>query len=212
MLECAMVCLLASSVGIKTSKNETACSYCIDARSSHENCFDNVIDCAYRDPHGIIFCTNFFETEVGEEFIQRQTRCISYYDLLISDDTIRGIVANGNCNYKDRQYCDCPATCPGRNITNGGWPFDVPTTTPKPPRFPKGDREKGEGISVTIKTPSQLVEEKQPRFGVSFIERAELYVKDMWGAIVSPASAENGEHGIGPSLSLIALIFGLLAA
>ncbi|GMT36488.1 hypothetical protein PFISCL1PPCAC_27785, partial [Pristionchus fissidentatus] len=202
MLECAIVCLLANSVGLTTNHNDTACSFCVDARSTHEKCFENVIDCAYRDPHGIIFCTNFFETMPGAEFINRQTRCISYYDMLISDEAIRAIVANGHCQYRDRQYCDCHDVCPGRNLTNAGWPQNQPTTTTKAPRFTK-QIDKGE-IGVTIKTPSQLVEEKQPR--VSFFERAENYVRDMWATVVSPSGDVNAHPGISPSLTFLSLV------
>ncbi|GMT07596.1 hypothetical protein PENTCL1PPCAC_29770 [Pristionchus entomophagus] len=209
MLECAIVCLLANSVSLHTDRNDTACSFCVDARSTHENCFENVIDCAYRDPHGIIFCTNFFETLPGEEFISRQTRCISYYDLLISDESIRAIVSNGNCQYRDRQYCDCPKVCPDRNLTNGGWPHDQPTTTKRPPQFPKVE-ENGISIADLKKTPSQLIDDKQPRIGVSFIERAELYLKDIWGSIVS-SSEVNSQSSVQFSFSLFALFLILLS-
>ncbi|GMR61579.1 hypothetical protein PMAYCL1PPCAC_31774, partial [Pristionchus mayeri] len=209
MLECAIVCLLANSVAVKTDRNDTACSYCVDARSTHANCFDNVIDCAYRDPHGIIFCTNFFEAQPGDEFISRQTRCITYYDMLISDDNIRDIVANGHCQYRDRQFCNCPEVCPGRNLTNAGWPFDVPTTTSRPRRIPTTDPS---GISVTMKSPSQLVEEKHPQFGVSFIEKAELYVKDMWGSIVGTSAGVNSQSSCQFSIFIIVTFLILFVA
>lgn len=49
--------------------------------------------------------------------------------------SIIDIVENGNCHYRDRQFCDCSA-CPNRNVSNGG-KLNYQPTTPSTTLLPR---------------------------------------------------------------------------
>ncbi|PIO75938.1 hypothetical protein TELCIR_02005 [Teladorsagia circumcincta] len=60
-MDCATLCMLATSVRFIPSPDIKRCSYCVEARSTYPDCFDDIIECAYRDPDSLVFCLNVYE-------------------------------------------------------------------------------------------------------------------------------------------------------
>ncbi|KJH40924.1 hypothetical protein DICVIV_13112, partial [Dictyocaulus viviparus] len=82
------------------------CSYCVEARSTYSDCFDDVIECAYRDPSSLIFCLNVYE-HASASMIHYSARCLSYEKFYVPDETIKKIGASGMCKFADVQPCEC---------------------------------------------------------------------------------------------------------
>uniref|UniRef100_A0A0K0DR65 Cys_knot domain-containing protein n=1 Tax=Angiostrongylus cantonensis TaxID=6313 RepID=A0A0K0DR65_ANGCA len=76
------------------------------ARSTYSDCFDDVIECAYRDPSSLIFCLNVYE-HATPSMVHYSARCLSYEKFYVPDDTIKKIGANGMCKFADVQLCEC---------------------------------------------------------------------------------------------------------
>uniref|UniRef100_A0A1I7WR66 Uncharacterized protein n=1 Tax=Heterorhabditis bacteriophora TaxID=37862 RepID=A0A1I7WR66_HETBA len=87
-------CLEFCSILIKTGTMLLVfmhnCSYCVEARSTYSDCFDNVIECAYRDPSSLILCLNVYE-KAESSMIQHSVRCLSYAEFYIPDQTIKEV-------------------------------------------------------------------------------------------------------------------------
>ncbi|VDM59408.1 unnamed protein product [Angiostrongylus costaricensis] len=118
-MECAALCMLAATVGFVPSSDTHRCSYCVEARSTYSDCFDDVIECAYRDPSSLIFCLNVYEHATymlihelpsnmfRSSMVHYSARCLSYEKFYVPDDTIKKIGANGMCKFADVQSCEC---------------------------------------------------------------------------------------------------------
>ncbi|EYC24045.1 hypothetical protein Y032_0014g2286 [Ancylostoma ceylanicum] len=98
--------MLAATVGFVPSPDTHRCSYCVEARSTYADCFDDVIECAYRDPSSLIFCLNVYE-HADASMVHYSARCLSYEKFYVPDDSIRKIGASGMCKFADVQPCEC---------------------------------------------------------------------------------------------------------
>ena len=49
-----------------------SCSYCIDSRSSIPDCYDNILECAYKDPASLFICLNVYENAGFESRKQKR--------------------------------------------------------------------------------------------------------------------------------------------
>ncbi|CAJ0608935.1 unnamed protein product [Cylicocyclus nassatus] len=105
-MECAALCMLAATVGFVPSPDTHRCSYCVEARSTYPDCFEDVIECAYRDPSSLIFCLNVYE-HAAASMVHYSARCLSYEKFYVSDDAIRKIGTSGMCKFSDVQPCEC---------------------------------------------------------------------------------------------------------
>ncbi|CAJ0928282.1 unnamed protein product, partial [Mesorhabditis belari] len=115
-MDCSVICLFALTVNFRSSNTTTSCDYCVDTRSTYKDCFDNVLECAYRDPDGLILCLNTYEnSETGT--LEKSTKCLSYKDFYISDPDILRAVDVGSCDFGTMQKCECAETCPRRVTT-----------------------------------------------------------------------------------------------
>ncbi|CAI5455277.1 unnamed protein product [Caenorhabditis angaria] len=107
-MDCAAICLLTTAVKFLPLPSTINCTYCVEARSTYEHCFKDVIDCAYRDPASLIFCLNVFEKNQGDPaIIQHTIRCISYGDYYLDNESIRTMSAGGSCSFEHVQKCEC---------------------------------------------------------------------------------------------------------
>ncbi|CAI4225663.1 unnamed protein product [Auanema sp. JU1783] len=109
MLNCDTICLLATAVAFSKSPSTSVCNYCVDTRSTDSECFDNIIECAYKDPASLIFCLNVYEK--SDSMIDHSLRCISYKQFFILDEQIVQLGGNGVCSYDDGLKCNC-SSCP----------------------------------------------------------------------------------------------------
>uniref|UniRef100_A0A1I7UPT0 Protein quiver n=1 Tax=Caenorhabditis tropicalis TaxID=1561998 RepID=A0A1I7UPT0_9PELO len=107
-MDCAAICLLTTAVQFLPLSSTVNCTYCVEARSTYEHCFKDVIECAYRDPSSLIICLNVYEKNGGDPAIVQHTiRCISYQDYYVPDDSIRQVSAGGSCAFEHIQKCEC---------------------------------------------------------------------------------------------------------
>ncbi|KAK6766582.1 hypothetical protein RB195_026079 [Necator americanus] len=123
-MECAALCMLAATVGFVPSPDTHRCSYCVEARSTYADCFDDVIECAYRDPSSLIFCLNVYE-HAAASMVHYSARCLSYEKFYVPDDAIKKIGASGMCKFSDVQPCECDV-CRSQTTTTA---FTVENTT-----------------------------------------------------------------------------------
>ncbi|CAJ0572778.1 unnamed protein product, partial [Mesorhabditis spiculigera] len=86
-MDCAALCLFTAAVNFRAGPNTMSCDYCVDTRSTYKDCFDNVLECAYRDPAGLILCLNTYEN-IGSGALEKSTKCLSYKDFYISDQVM----------------------------------------------------------------------------------------------------------------------------
>ncbi|CAB3401023.1 unnamed protein product [Caenorhabditis bovis] len=107
-MDCAAICLLTTAVQFIPLPSTINCTYCVEARSTYEHCFKDVIDCAYRDPSSLIICLNVYEKNGGDPaIIQHTIRCISYQDYYVDDESIRQVSSGGSCAFEHIQKCEC---------------------------------------------------------------------------------------------------------
>ncbi|WKY16457.1 hypothetical protein Q1695_001252 [Nippostrongylus brasiliensis] len=120
-MECATLCMLAASVNFVPSSDTYKCSYCVEARSTYSDCFDDIIECAYRDPSSLIFCLNIYE-HAEASMVHYSARCLSYARFYVTDDVIKKVGSSGMCKFADVVPCEC-GVCPSK-VTEAS-----PTTT-----------------------------------------------------------------------------------
>lgn len=114
-MECAALCMLAASVNFVPSSDTYRCSYCVEARSTYADCFDDIIECAYRDPSSLIFCLNIYE-HAEASMVHYSARCLSYERFYVTDDVIKKVGSSGMCRFADVVSCECEV-CPSKTTT-----------------------------------------------------------------------------------------------
>ncbi|CAL2052843.1 hypothetical protein CAEBREN_12501 [Caenorhabditis brenneri] len=118
-MDCYTICLLATAVQFSPLTSTTNCTYCVEARSTYEHCFNDVIECAYRDPSSLIICLNVYEKNGGDHaLVQHTIRCISYQDFYVRDDSIKQVSSGGSCAFEHIQKCDCDVCRPPPTTTS----------------------------------------------------------------------------------------------
>ncbi|CAD6188971.1 unnamed protein product [Caenorhabditis auriculariae] len=107
-MDCTAICLFATAIKFLPQPATTNCTYCVEMRSTYENCFNDVIECAYRDPSSLIVCLTIFEKDHSDPSIVKRTlRCLNYVDHYIADEQIKEIASYGSCSFDRVSQCEC---------------------------------------------------------------------------------------------------------